>query len=175
VGSRGEHDRVGQRAGQAGLVAVGEDVAADVEQDDDIASQLRGGVVEVARHGARPWVGVDQQDGAPEDAGHAALGEAEAAGARGLGPGEPDRLVQALVEPLRLVERARTGQRVDGPPLPGDAAGDGRRAQALGEIDDRERTDDVAAAADADARDARGVAQADVGRLRRTRARRRSR
>jgi hypothetical protein len=58
-----------------------------------------------------------------------------------------------------LVEPARAGERVDRAPLPGQAADDGLGARGGRDAGGRERADDVAAAADADAQDARGALQ----------------
>jgi hypothetical protein len=58
-----------------------------------------------------------------------------------------------------LVEPARAGQRVDRPPLPGQAAEDGLASGGGGDARRRERADDVAAPADAEAQGARRALQ----------------
>jgi hypothetical protein len=107
--------------------------------------------------------------------GHARLGEAKAARAARVRPGQADDVVEALGEALRLVERARPRDGVDRPPLPGDPADDAARAQPLGQVGGGQRADDVSAAADADAENPRGAAQEAVDRPTPRRARQRNR
>jgi hypothetical protein len=95
-------------------------------------------------------VRVDQDRRLAEQRRHAAFGELEATGPARLRPGERDRLVQhAHAGDVR--EPPRTGERVDDPALPGQAAED--RLGAAGGRDPcgRQRADDISAAADADA------------------------
>jgi len=86
------------------------------------------------------------------------LGEQEAPWAARLRPCERDDVVQRQ-RTLKLVEAPRAGERVDRPPLPGQAADDDAVPGALDELGSGERADYVAAAADPDAQDARDVRQ----------------
>ncbi len=151
-GRAGEHEGIGERAAQAGLVAVGEDVAADVEQDHGVAAQPAGRDGEALGHRRGARMRVDQDGRLAEQLGHPALGEAEAARARGIGPGQRDGRMQRLGAG-HLVEAPRTRERVDRAPLPGQAAEDGRRAARLGHRGGRKRAHDVTAAADPQAQD----------------------
>ena len=146
---RGEADGIGQRAAEAGLVAVGEHVAADVGQDDEVAAELRGAVGKRSRDRGRTVAGVQQQHGLTEVARHVRLREVKAAGPCRVGPGERDVLVERLGRAQRA-DPARARQRVDRPALPRQAPDDRRRAERVRQLGDDQRTHDVAPAADAD-------------------------
>src|SRR5436190_9104417 len=116
VRRRRQQDRVGQRARQARLVAVREDVAADVDHHDQVAAQPLRGVVEPGGDRAGAGVRVDEEGRDAERLGDTALGEAKAARPGGGRAGERGDVVDPLDEPVGLVERARPGDRVDRPP-----------------------------------------------------------
>ncbi len=118
---RGQHHGVAQRAREPGLVAMGEDVTADVDEDDGVAPQCGRGGVERRGDRARAAVGVHEQHRLARHAGEVGLGEAEAARPGRLRAGH-DRAVDERLAVLDLVQVPRPGQRVDRPPLPGDAA-----------------------------------------------------
>ncbi len=170
VGARGQHDGVAERAGEARLVAVAEHVAADVDQRHELAAERLGGGVERLRHEPRAGVRVHEQHGLAGHARHVRLGEQEAARPARGGRGERGRGVQRLGAG-QLVEAPRPGQRIDRAPLPRDAAEAGPQAGGLGGAGGAERSDDVAAAADADAQDGPGAGEERV--IRRRRGRRR--
>jgi hypothetical protein len=132
---------------------VGEDVATDVEQHHEVATEVRGGVREARRDRCRTRVRIQQEGRLAEQLGDAALREAEAAGPGGARARERD----GVVEPPRageLVEPAGSREGVDGAALPGQAAEDGGRAVCGGEAGDAQGADDVTAAADARDQDA---------------------
>jgi len=154
--SGGQQHRVGQRAAQPRLVALGQHVAAHVDERDQVGAQSCGGIVQGAGHalGARPRV--DEQDPLVQDARQAGLGEVEVAGAGRLRGGAGDGVVERLGV-AQLVQVAGAGHGIDHPSLPGQAADDPLRAEALGQVGHHQGADAVAATADADAEDARGV------------------
>ena len=81
-----------KRAAEAGLVAVGEHVAADVEQHDEVAAQAVGRGGDAGAHRGGAGVGVDQDDRLAGQLGHPRLGEAHAAGVRRVGAGQRHRV-----------------------------------------------------------------------------------
>ena len=124
VGGRGEQQRVRQRAAEPRLVAVGEDVAAHVDERDEIAAEPPRGVVERGRRPRRGrGAGSTRTVSLAEHAGQVRLGEAEAAGPARLGAGERDGVVQALAR-RRSRRACGARERVDEPPLPGQPADD---------------------------------------------------
>jgi hypothetical protein len=141
---------------------VGQDVAADVEQDDEVATQATGGVRQPGRDCRGAAAGVDEHRGLAEQLGHAALGEAESARAGGGGPGQGHGRIEALGT-RHVVEPARPGEGVDRASLPGDAAEHGSGPLGGGDPGRAHGAGDVTAAADADAKDAFGVAQLRFG------------
>src|SRR5439155_1570672 len=148
AGGRVEVER--QRAGRAeldGAPAVAdcrraEPAAGAVEHHDQVAAQPLRGVVEPGGHGAGAGVRVDEEGRDAERLGDTALGEAKAARPGGGRAGERGDVVEPLDEPVGLVERARPGERVDRPPLPGQPADHGGRAEPLGQVGGRPRADD---------------------------------
>ena len=74
--SGGEHHRVAERAGEARLVAVGEDVAADVDEDTRSQPSPAAAVAEPGGDGGGPPVMSTSTVSAPRCSAHAGLGEA---------------------------------------------------------------------------------------------------
>ena len=113
----------------------------------------RGGVERGRRPPPRARVGVDQHGRLAEERGHVRLGEAEAAGAGGAGPGERGGRVDQRLRRRSISSRRRgpgsgsTGRRSQvSPPTTASVP------ERAGELGDGQRADDVAAAADAEAR-----------------------
>ena len=102
--------------------------------------------------------GVQQQHGLAEMARHVRLGEVKAARAGRVGSGERDGAVQRAGAG-QLADAPRAGPGVDRPALPGQPADDRGRAEQPRQLGDRQRADDVTAAADADGEDAPGGAE----------------
>jgi hypothetical protein len=85
----------------------------------------------------------------------------EAARPARVGPGEGDGLVQRLGV-LDFPQAPRPRARIDDPALPADSAENGPGAQGPREVRGGQRSDDVTAAADAQAQDAAGGAERGV-------------
>ena len=117
---RGQHDRIAQRAAQAGLVALGQDVAADVDEHRQVAAQRRDRVAQALGDRRGSAVDVDQHRRAAQVRGHPRLREEHVAAAHpGVGPGEQDARGE-LPRGLDLVDAARAGHGIDRPALPGE-------------------------------------------------------
>jgi hypothetical protein len=162
--ARGQHQRVAERAGKPGLVAVGECVAAHVHEHQEVAAEALSGQAEALGQRGRTLVHVHEHRRLAEELGHPGLREAHAAR---LDARLRTREQHPGGEPLRsgdLVAAPRPGQRVDRPPLPGHAAHYrlGARVEPAG-LARGERADHVAATADADAERAARVAEEALG------------
>ena len=102
---------VAERAGQARLVAVGERVAAHVDEDDEVAAQLARAASQAGRDRRRPAGGVHEHGLLAEQLRHARLGEAHAARrARGWPRRRPSTAGRrATARALDLLRGARAG------------------------------------------------------------------
>lgn len=155
----GQQGGVGERTGERRLVAVGEHVAADVDEQDPVAAEVVGGGRQSVGDDRRTRVRVDQDGVGAEVRGDPRLGEEHAGGRPGGGAGERRcRGERGGVE--ELVDPPGTGNRVDGQPLPAETAEDGLAFQ---ELSRSEGADHVAASADPDAEHALRVGEDHVG------------
>ena len=73
---------------------MGEHVAADVHEHDEVAVQPPRGVRQAVADDVGAGIGVDEQDRLAEGFGHPRLREAHVAGPAGLGAGQRRRAVQ---------------------------------------------------------------------------------
>ena len=155
-----EEERVAERAGEAGLVTVGEHVPAHVHEHDQVGAELGGGGPEAVRDRGGPERGVHEHRLLAEQLCHPRLGEQHPAVAHPRRPAgrEHSRRQRPCVHYLGLCPWARL--RVDRPALPRDTAHDRARAVSPARLGRRERAHHVATAADAEhQRAARGREQ----------------
>ena len=143
----GQHHGIAERASEPRLGAGRDRVAADVGVDDEIAAEQAGGRADALRDAGGPVGDVDEHGRGAEVLGDVGFGEAHSLRRRGVGPGQ-HRVASERVGADDLAHRPRSGNGVDRQPLPGDAAEDERRGERLAAPAERERADDVAAAAD---------------------------
>jgi hypothetical protein len=132
-------------------VTVGEHVAADVEEDDEVAVEPIGGLGDPVGHGARTGVHVHEHGRLAEQAGHARLAEHHASRAHARVRAREEHARRQRLGVLDLAHGTRAGLRVDRLALPRDAAHD--RMGAVIEprrLRRRQRAHDVPAAADSD-------------------------
>jgi hypothetical protein len=146
---RREHQRVAEGRGEPRLIAVGERVATDVDQDDQVGAHRVGGLADPRGKPGRARVRIDQQHPLAQEARHVGFGEHDVAGMR-LGRRRHDAAGQRLGV-LDLLDAAGTGARIDHAPLPGHAAEHrlGALVEAAG-LGGRERAHHVAASAHSD-------------------------
>ena len=119
----GEHDRVAQRAAQPGLVALGQHVAADVDEHEQVAAQRgRSARRRPSATAAGPpsmatsTVGRSRNAAIRDSAKYTSRPRTRVRGPASSTPGSE------LPRPVDLAHRPRAGHRIDRPPLPGETA-----------------------------------------------------
>ncbi len=131
---------------------MGERVAPDVQKHDQVAAEPARGFGDRGAERGRRYLGVDEHRALSAHARDVRLGEQEAAWAAGVRTGERDLLVERL-DSADLGEPPWAWVGIDRPSLPRQSADDCRGADHECGLGDRERTDNIASTADAQAED----------------------
>ena len=151
----GDHDRVAERARQAGLLPRGDRVTADVDQHRQVTSELGAGRVDAARRARGPTGDVDQDRRLSEVRGQARLAEVDPFGGGRSNLGIDDNGAGKLRPTLDIRRPAWPGVGVDHDPLPRDSAQHGLDPTALERAGYGNGPDGVTAPSDAEHQDAR--------------------